>query len=186
MWITDLGQNDEAGQILIERAESVVDPCADAGIATEAVAAVHLVHGRRVVDAVHGAAAEEANVIGDLGEVRPVFGHVGAALSMFGELERALHVVALAALHGGYLLSVAHELLEVHLREHGLGVEGVDVRGPALHHEEDDVFGLHIREVALRRCEGIFLGLLGEQGAKGDTAEAGAEAVEEAAARWGV
>jgi Protein of unknown function (DUF1587)/Planctomycete cytochrome C len=75
---------------------------------------------------------------------------------------------------------------EVHFLESGLRVKCVDVRRPAFHHKEDDVFGLHMREVALSRCERVFLGLLREQGAEGDTAEARAQAVEKAAAGGGV
>jgi hypothetical protein len=98
--VADFRQHNETGQVLIERAEAVVDPGADAGIATEAVAAVHLIHRRWMIDAVHGAATEEAEVIGNLGQVRPVFRHVGTALAGLDERERTAHVVALAAFHG--------------------------------------------------------------------------------------
>ena len=113
--IAHLGQHDEAGQVLIERTEAIVHPRADAGIAAEAVAAVHLIHRGRMVHAVHGATAEEAEIIRDLGEMRPVVRHVRAALAGLDELEGALHVVAFAALKRGDLLAFTDELLEVQL-----------------------------------------------------------------------
>ncbi len=180
--IAHLGQHDEAGQILIERAESVVHPRTDAGIAAEAVAAVHLIHGGRVVHAVHGAATEEANVIRDLGEMRPVYRHVRAALTGLDELERTLHVVTLAALKRGGLLVLANEFLEVQFRQRGLGVEGVDVRRSAFHHEEDNVLRLRWQMTNLGR-ERILFRLLGEQGGERDAAERGSERIDEIAAR---
>ena len=55
---------------MVFAAESVVDPGAETGIAAEAVATVHLIHGGRVVDAVDLAAAVETEVVRYLGEVR--------------------------------------------------------------------------------------------------------------------
>ena len=66
-----------------------------------------------MIHAVHGAAAEKAQVVCDLGEVPPVDGHVGTALTVFGKVERTLNIVALTALHGGQLLVLADELLKV-------------------------------------------------------------------------
>ena len=138
-----------------------------------------------MVHAVHGAAAEEANVIRDFRKVRPVVRHVRAALAGFDEFEGALHIVALAALHRGGLLILADEFLEVHLCQHGLGVESVDVRRSALHHQEDDVLRLRGQMAILGR-ERIFLRLFAEQGGECDTAEARAQAIEEAAPCWSV
>ncbi len=56
-----------------------------------------------MVHAVHLAAAEEAELVRDAREVLPVLRHVRAALAALAELERALHVVALAAFHRGLL-----------------------------------------------------------------------------------
>jgi hypothetical protein len=180
--IANFGQHDETGQVLIERTESVVHPRADAGIAAETIAAVHLIHRGRVVHAVHGAAAEEADVVGHLREVRPVFRHVRAALTCFDKLERALHIVAFATLHGRLLLAFAHELLEVHLCKHGLGIEGVDVRRPAFHHQEDDVLRLRGQMAILGR-ERIVFRFFGEQGGECDAAERGSERIDEIATR---
>ena len=179
--IADFWQHDKSGQVLVQRAKAVVHPRADAGVAAEAIAAVHLIHRGGVVHAVHGAATEEANVIGDLGEMRPIVRHVRAALTVLGELEGTLHIVALAALHRGGLLVLADELLEVQFRQRGLGVEGVDVRGAAFHHEEDDVLRLR-RQMAILGCERILFRLFGEQGTEGDTAERGSERIDEIAA----
>jgi hypothetical protein len=179
--VAHLWQHDEAGEVLVQSAKAVVHPRTDAGVAAEAVAAVHLIHRGGVVHAVHGATTEEAEVIGDFGEMRPVFRHVRAALAVLGKLERALNIVALAALHRGGLLVLADELLEVQFRQRGLGVEGVDVRGAAFHHEEDDVLRLR-RKMAVFGCERILFRLFGEQGTEGYTAQRGSERIDEIAA----
>ena len=102
-----------------------------------------------MVNAVDRATPEEAEVIRDLGEMRPVVRHVGPALAGLDELERALDVVTLTALHGRLLLTFAHERLKVEFLKLGLGVEGIDVGRPAFHHEENHVFSLSTREVGL-------------------------------------
>ena len=181
--VADLGQDDETGQILIDRTEPVVHPRAYSRITAEAVPRIHLIHRGGMIDAVDGATAEEAKLIRDLREMRPVRGHVGAALSCLDEGKRAAHVVALAALHRRLLLSLADEFLEVHLLEHGLRIEGVDVRGTALHHQEDDVFRLRPGEVALFRSERIRLFLRREQRGQGNAPERGTETVNELAPR---
>ena len=140
--VGNFGQDDEAGEVLIERAEAVVDPRAETGVTAKTVAGVHLIHRGRVIHAVHLATAVETEIVGDLGEVRPIGRHVGAALTDLVKRKRALDVVAFAAFHRGFLLSLADELLEVQARESRLGVEGVDVRRAALHHQENAVFGL--------------------------------------------
>ncbi len=134
-----------------------------------------------MVHTVDGAAAEEAKLVRDLREMRPVRGHVGSALSRLDEGKRTAHVVAFAALHRGLLLSLADEFLEVHLLEHWLRIEGVDVRGTALHHEEDDIFRLRPGEVTLLRRERIRLFLGRKQRGQGNAPERGTETVNELA-----
>ena len=135
-----------------------------------------------MVHAVHGAATEEAEVVGDLGEVRPIVRHVRAAPARLDESERALHVVTFAAFHRGLLLALTHELLEVQLFECRLGIEGIEVRWPTFHHEEDDILGLGVGEVDLFGRKRLLLGLLGEQRAEGHAAETGAQAIDKISA----
>ena len=113
--VADFRQDDEAGQVAIRRTESVVYPCTETGIAAKAIATVHLIHCGRMVHAVDGAASEEAEIVCDLGEVRPVVRHVRTALTRLDELKGTLDVVTLAGFHGRLLLTVAGELLKVQL-----------------------------------------------------------------------
>ena len=185
MGVGNFGQDDEAGQVLVECAEAVVDPCADAGIAAEAVTAVHLIHGGRMIHAVDLTTAIETQVVGDLGEVFPIGRHVGAALADLMEIEWTAHVVAFATFHGGFLLPFAGELREVHLVEHGLRIEGIDVRRTALHHEENAVLGLG-RKVRRFGRERVGLirggGALRQHGGERDAADTGTETVNKIAA----
>ena len=80
-----------------------------------------------MIDAVDLAAAEETEVVNDLGQMLPVLGDVGSGLSCFAKLERAADVVPSAAFHGGLLFAFTDELLEVQFVQRRLGVEGVDV-----------------------------------------------------------
>ena len=137
-----------------------------------------------MVDAVDLAAAIEAEIVGDAGEVGPVRRHVGAALAGLVERERALDVVAFAALHCGFLFPLAGEFLEVEAREGGLRVEGVDVRRAAFHHEKNAVLRFSGEVAGARRERIDFLGRAGggrKQSGKCDAAEVRAEAVEEIA-----
>ena len=102
-----------------------------------------------MVHAVDGAASEEAEIVCDLGEVRPVVRHVRTALTRLDELKGTLDVVTLAGFHGRLLLTVAGELLKVQLFQLRLRVEGIDVRWASFHHEEDHVLRLRAREVGL-------------------------------------
>ena len=67
-----------------------------------------------MIHTIDSTTTKETDVICDFSKMRPVLRHVRAAFSSLDELERALHIVAFATLHGRYLLSFSHELLEVH------------------------------------------------------------------------
>ena len=54
------------------------------------------------------------------------------------------------------MVSSARQRLAVPLLEFGLGVEEIDLAGPALHEHEDDVLGLG-REVRLARRQRVLL-----------------------------
>jgi len=127
--IAHLRQDDEAGQILIHRAEAVVHPRTDARIASETVAAIHLIHRGGMIHTVDGATAEEADLIGHPREMRPVLRHVRAALTGLDELEGATHIVPLATFHRRLLLPFADELLEMQPLQRRFWIERVNVRG---------------------------------------------------------
>jgi hypothetical protein len=70
----------------------------------------------------------------------------------------------------------------VHFLQQWLRIKGIDVRGSALHHEEDDVLGLRTWKMRLLRGERVrFLGF-GEQRGQSHAAERGPEAIDEVAA----
>jgi hypothetical protein len=111
--IRHLRQHQEAWQVLIERAQAVGYPGANGRIAAEAVAGVHLVHGRGMIHGIDLAATVEADVVRTAGEVLPVRSDIGAALARLAEGKRTLHKVAFAALHGRLRFPFADELLQV-------------------------------------------------------------------------
>jgi hypothetical protein len=65
--ITHLRQHNKAGEIIIDAPQPIIDPGSQAGIAPKAVAAVHLIHGGGMVDAIDGATAIEADLVGYTG-----------------------------------------------------------------------------------------------------------------------
>src|SRR5688572_3124620 len=140
--ITYFREHNETRQILVQRAEAVIDPRADRRVAAKPVAAIHLVHRRRMIHAVHLAAAEEAQFVRDTREMRPILRDIGTAISRFPKRERASHVITPPAFHGGLLLPLPGELLQVQLRQRRFRIERVDVRWPALHHQENARLGL--------------------------------------------
>lgn len=186
-------QDHKPWQVLIHRAEAVGCPGSDCRVTAEAIAAVHLIHRGGVVDALHLTAAVEAELVGNAGEVLPVFCHVGSRLTGFAEAEGALHEVPLAALHRRLVTAGANKLLEMQLLELGLGVEGVDVRRAAFHHQEDAPLGLGGQLLWTRskrprrrrvcpRCGSISLRTTGEitghHRREGHAAKRGTESVE--------
>ena len=156
----DLGKNDESGQVLIRRAESIRHPRADRRVAAEAVARVHVVARRRVVDRLSDATAVVAKIVGDRSQAREEPVHRQPALAGSLELEGALDEVALAGRHRARELVLAMELLHVELVELRLGIERVDVARSALEEEEDarlratrDVTGLRSERPRFLRAQ---------------------------------
>ena len=96
------------------------------------------------------ARAEKGNVVHTRGKVRQQVGDLDARLTVFlehagaGEQGR----IALGEL-AGIIAEAGRQRLAVPLRQFGLGVEQVDVAGPAEHEEEDDRLGLPLEVTGL-------------------------------------
>ena len=140
--ITCAGKDYEPGQVVIERAQTIGYPSPNCRIAPEAVAGVDVVAGRRVVDGLDLATAVETHIVHPFLEVLPFRRDIRPAFARLKKIEGALDKVALARGHGALLFSAPIELLQVALGQFGLGIESVDVRWPAFHHEKDAPFCL--------------------------------------------
>ncbi len=80
-------QHDEAGQVGALAAQAVVDPRAHAGPAGDARARVHERVGRVVIDLLGLHRADDADVVGDAGDVRQQLADALARLAVAGELD---------------------------------------------------------------------------------------------------
>ncbi len=143
-----LGDHDhERRQVLVERAEAVGRPRAEAGPAGDLIAGLHHGDGRLVVDGVGVHGADEAHVVHHLGRRGQQLRHPHAALAVLRELElrRGDGEARLAAGHAREPLTHADGVGQV-LVEHGvhLGLVVVEVhlRRPADHVQVDDLLGL--------------------------------------------
>ena len=164
------GDGEIAGQVLVLRAKAVECPRAERGAHEARAAGVKLHEGLGVVRNVRVHAAQEAHFIGVLGDLREGFRNPQAALAALLELRDGRHELALVT----RLASVGNQL--------GLVVEGVEVRRPALHGEEDDALGAR-REMRLLGCERlVHHGPRRERG-EGQPAEAAGDGGERGAAR---
>ena len=173
-------EHDEAGEVGILRAESVECPCAHGRTHKLKAAGVGLHGGLTVIGLVAVHAAQQAEIIGVLAQVRKQAGDPKTAFTMLIELPgRAQELGSVPT----WLAVVGREL--------GLVVKGVDVRGRTAHGEEDDVLGtrgevrLLLGEWIVGRCG---TGLFGRHGGEGDGAEATGDAAQGVAAaiQWGM
>ncbi len=147
-----VGQHDERGHVAVLGAESVADPRAEARPAHQDRTGVHQVHRFRVRHAVAVAPAQKANVVDARADVREPVGHLDAALAVL--LEGALGREQLVLVHAAARLHRAErlrQLFAVQSREFGLRVEGVHVRRPAGHEQEDDALRGRLEVRLLRR-----------------------------------
>jgi hypothetical protein len=122
--------------------------------------------------------SHDAQLVGDVRDVREQVAHPQSALAPLLELPRAAHPdpagVALRLLRDGR----GADRLALVLGQRRLGVERVDVRRAAVHEQEDDGLGLR-GEVGLRALAG------GQEPAKREHAEPGGASGEPVAAREG-
>ena len=110
----------------------------------------------------------------------PILGHIRARLADLAKLKWTFDKVAFAAFHRGFLFAFAHEFPEVLSVQLRLRIEGVNVRRPAFHHQEDaacrlrlEMTGLRCERVGLVRCASSAR----QQRCERHTAEAGTETV---------
>ena len=156
-------QHDEGRQIVIHRAQAVGSPCAQARTAGNLVAGLHVADGRLVVDGLGVHAADEANVVDVLGQIRQQFADPHAGLSVLGELEHrgGDGKPLLAGGHRREPLAHANrvgQILVEPLLHLGLIVEQVHLRRPADHVQIDDVLGLGCEVRAQRAVEAHLAG----------------------------
>ncbi len=150
-----VGHDDEGGEIAILGSQSVADPRAEAGPTHEDRAGVHLVDGLGVVDAVGPAGADDGEVVDASGRVGQEVGDGNAAVAVRAEgAFRAEQGVLADLAAGGDGAEALGEGITVQALEVGLGVEGFEVAGPAVHEEVDDRVGLR-GEVGGLRGEGV-------------------------------
>ena len=134
-------QHDEAWQVLGFGAESVGDPGAHARPARDLRAGVHEHVRGVVIDRVRRHRADDADVVGDLADMREELREFGAVLPVLRELELRALADELLALELRELLAGGEALrhaLAVHLGESGLMVEELELRWAAGHGQPDD------------------------------------------------
>ena len=182
------GEHDDVGgEVAVFTAEAVGDPGPHGGAAALAEAAVEEHLGGGVIDLVGVEGFDDAEVVGDGGEVGQQFGHPGAALAVLFEFEGG-------ALEGGFGADEGEAFafeefggagLAAAFDELGFVVEEIELRGGADHVEVDDVLGLG-GEVGVAGEGDVGRGgggeVAGEEGAEGGGAEGEAAGLEEGAA----
>ena len=134
----ELGHDDVSGKVLVDRTQSVIGPSAEGRVTAEPTTRVHVKEGFRVVERLGEATAVIAQLIGDLGEVDPMIAHVQSGFSYLARTVWTAYEELVPLLQGAGSLA----FFLVQGVELGFGVEGVDLAGPALHEEHDDVFRL--------------------------------------------
>src|SRR5438067_11595247 len=96
-----------------------------------------MVAGRRMVDRLGDAAAIDAELVSDAGELLEVLAQLQAGLARVAEAERALNIEPPAAGHLRGELVLAAEFFEMQIGQLRFRVEGIDVAGAAFHEQED-------------------------------------------------
>ena len=189
-----IGNGDEGRQILVLRAQRVAHPRAHAGKAVERETGAHLVLGRAVRVRLGRHRVDEAQVVGQLRQVRQQIGDHLARLPARLEFPVRLHEVAVLALKGDELVPPGHRLA-VALDQLRLVIPRVQMaqRAGAKDHQHILRLGREMRRARrvgmLRRpvrTNGRFVRaeqlLLGEQRKERDAAQAGAAVAEKIAA----
>ena len=137
---------DEAGEILVLRAEAVSDPRAHARARQARVAAVEQHERRLVVGHVRVHRADDADVVNALRRLRENLTDLDAAPAVFLELVGRAEGRAGAALGAEFV----GQRFAVMLIERGLGVERVHVGRAAVEEDVDDALGLRCEVRGLR------------------------------------
>lgn len=150
-------ENDESGKVLVLGAESVSNPGSHAGASLQARAGVEEVVRRGVFGELGGHRLDESEIIGNPGDVGKKVADPGSGFAVLFEGPGGLHDLAdVIELGGLELADGLAGILSVEFFEERFVVEGVDLRGTAVHVEEDDVLRL-----------GSVVGFLGSEGIGG-------------------
>ncbi len=138
-----VGQHDVAGQVVALAAQAVQAPGAQRRAAAQDAAGVHLAHAAHVVQAVGMATANDGDVVHAGGDFRIPVADPNARLSVLGEfaLGAQQRRVGRAAHGRERAVEAIGQRLAGQLVELGLGIEQVDVAGPAVEEAPDDALG---------------------------------------------
>ena len=139
--VSDLGQNDESGQVLILGTKSIRDPGTNRRITTKPVARIHVVIRGRMIDRLAPTTVIDAQLIRDTWQMLEVLTHGNAGLARLAKLERTLHEIPLPGSHGRGELVLSHKLLEVQIVELRLLIKRVDMTWSSSHKQLDTGFG---------------------------------------------
>ncbi len=179
-------QDDEAGKILILRAQPVRDPGTEAGADLPNVAAIHHHQRRLVIRDVGMHGADDAQIVDALSDIRKDFADFDTVLAVFLELKRRGERGSGAAL--GFQSDgngLARELCE-----RRLGIEGIDVGAAAVHEQVENSLRLRRLRRSLgshRICRSrrgrLQMAGLPQQRGQGDGAHAHAAALQQFAPR---
>ncbi len=180
--------DDEAGQIAVQRTEAISHPRAHAGPRLRERARVHTKRGVVVVRVRGVHRANQRDVVHAASDVRKQRAHLRAALPVLRKLPlRSLQINALVTRPAFDLGMVGLDLLAVALHQLRLRIKAVHVRDTAGHEEEDDVLRLR-REMRFLGCERV--GAVREQSLHDarENERSGGGGAEELASRdgWGV
>ena len=151
-------EHDESRQVLRLAAQPVEHPRAHGRAAHLYAAAEEQQLAGMVVEGVGVHGAHQAEIVGAGADVRDEIGELDAALPVRRETRGLASTAALGLVKARRrsLVSSGRQRLAVPLLELGLGVEEIDLAGPALHEHEDDVLGLG-REVRLARRQRVHV-----------------------------
>ena len=164
---------DESGQVPILGSEAVQHPRPDAGTREVERAGMQLQHRAAMVHGVADHRAHHAEVVSARAHMREQTADRGSALAVRLEFERRSHQAAdFVRWREGDLALDRQRLAFVQLQAR-LGVEGVQVRGPAMHEEKDDVLRFRGEVRGFRRggIGSVRPFLLGEQGVEAECRE---------------
>ena len=149
-------EDDEAGQIVRLRTQSVEHPRSHARAARDDRAAVHEGVGRIVINLFGPHRPHDAGIVDDAADVGEQLAHHLTRLAELLEAVRRPETGEPLALQLRDLLAPGQRLrhrLAAHFGELGLVVEGLEVRGPAGLIQKDDAFGLRLD---VERVDGAF------------------------------
>ncbi len=171
---------DEAGKVFVLGAETVADPCSHGRAYFREGAGVELEGGAGVLWIVGAHATEEAEIVGDRGEVGHEIGDHHAALAARFDGGHCFEGEKLfGADLGDFFAERRIDGLTVHSVDVIFGIEEIHLRGAAAHEEENDAFGFWLER---RGFDGERIGCGGGVGEVveregSETARGGAEQV---------